>query len=300
MSPPGTLRDLVVIGASAGGVEALRNLVSTLPADLQASVLVVLHLPAGATSMLPEILTAAGNLPATVAEHGARIEAGHLYVAPPDRHLLIDEHGLVLSDRPAENGHRPGIDALFRSAALTGGRRVVGIILSGVLDDGTAGLVAIKARGGLAIVQDPDDAAYPGMPDSALTNVEVDQVLPAVMIGRQLAQILVRSTGLICPGCGKAHPVSGLDHPQGRGTPAQFELADSELQAALWTAVRALDEKTALARRMAASASARGTRQLAQRYLESAEEAGKAADLLRVRLTVGHPDSTAPETGSSR
>ncbi|MEV8376713.1 chemotaxis protein CheB [Kribbella sp. NPDC056861] len=298
MGPPGTPRDLVVIGASAGGVEALRNLVSVLPADLPAGVLIVLHLPAGATSMLAGILTAAGRLPATVAEHGAQIEAGHLYVAPPDRHLLIDDSGLVLSDRPAENGHRPGIDALFRSAALTGGPRVVGIILSGVLDDGTAGLVAIKARGGLAIVQDPEDAAYRGMPDSALANVGVDQVLPAVMIGRQLAGILVQSTGLICPDCGKASGRPRPD-PAGPGSPAQFELADSDLQAALWAAVRALDEKAALARRMAASAATRGTRKLTQRYLESAEEAGQAAELLRARLTVAQPAEVAPETGGS-
>jgi len=190
MSRPGTFRDLVVIGASAGGVEALRSLVSRLPSDLAAGVLVVLHLPAGSTSSLAAILDSAGPLPAEPAKHGAPIEYGHLYVAPPDHHLLVDGDCTALAAGPTENGHRPAINALFRSAALARGAQVAGVVLSGVLDDGTAGLVAIKSRGGLAIVQDPDDAAYKGMPESALATVKADQVLPAAEIGEQLARIL--------------------------------------------------------------------------------------------------------------
>ncbi|MEV6283257.1 chemotaxis protein CheB [Kribbella sp. NPDC051770] len=190
MMSAATSRDLVVIGASAGGVEALRSLVSQLPADLPAAVLVVLHLPAGSTSVLATILDDAGRLPAEPAEHGAPIHRGRLYVAQPDHHLLLDGDRQVMSSGPTENGHRPAVNALFRSAALARGPLVAGIVLSGVLDDGTAGLAAIKARGGLAIVQDPDDAAYRGMPDNALAAVAVDHVLPAAAIGEQLAGLL--------------------------------------------------------------------------------------------------------------
>jgi two-component system chemotaxis response regulator CheB len=256
MSPPGTLRDLVVIGASAGGVEALRSLVSGLPATLPAAVLVVLHLPPGGISALAGILGAACPLPTAVARHGAEIEPGHVYVAPPDHHLLVDGRHVVLSTEPPENGHRPAVDALFRSAAGSRGPAVAGIVLSGALDDGTAGLVAIKAHGGLTIVQRPDEAAYRGMPDSALANVLVDHVLPAATIGRQLERILAGPLGSVCPKCGKA--VLTTDRELGCTGPDQLKLADQEVRTALWIAVRALDEKTALARRMAASADSRG------------------------------------------
>ncbi len=292
------LRDLVVVGASAGGVEALRSLVSGLPANLPAGVLVVLHLPPGGTSALAGILGATCVLPTTVAEHGAEIEPGHVYVAPPDHHLLVDDGCMLLSDEPPENGHRPAVDALFRSAARSRGPAVTGIVLSGALDDGTAGLVAIKARGGLTIVQRPDEAAYRGMPDSALSNVLVDHVLPAAAIGRRLAGILAGPSGSACPDCGKT--VHSSDHEPGCAGPDQLELADQELRAALWIAVRTLDDKAALARRMAASADNRGNWGLARRYTQSAEETGKAAELLRSRLTVGQSEARTPRTGESR
>jgi two-component system chemotaxis response regulator CheB len=265
MNPP---RDLVVIGASAGGVEALRTLVSTLPRDLAAAILIVLHLPAGSTSALTSVLATVSSLPVHSAEDGAPIENGHLYVAPPDHHLLVDGDQLVLSDAPAENGHRPSIDALFRSAAARG-PATVGIVLSGVLDDGTAGLVAIKSRGGLAIVQDPDDAAYRGMPDSALANVAVDELLTAGVIGARLGQI--------------------LGGPAGHNWSADrlLDPDDEQLQAALWTALRSLDDKAELAERMAANARLRGNTALARRYASSMNEARFAARLLRGRLTAG-------------
>jgi two-component system chemotaxis response regulator CheB len=270
MNPP---RDLVVIGASAGGVEALRTLVSALPDDLAAGLLIVLHLPAGGTSALDSVLATVSPLPVRVAEDGAPIEKGHLYVAPPDHHLLVDGDQLALSDGPPENGHRPSIDALFRSAAARG-PSTVGIVLSGVLDDGTAGLVAIKSRGGLAIVQDPVDAAYRGMPDSAVANVAVDHLLTATAIGAGLGRIL-------CLPAGRAWSADRLLDP-----------TDEPLQAALWTALRSLDDKAGLAERMAANAQLRGDSALTRRYTSAMNEARFAARLLRGRLTAGASERT--------
>src|SRR3954469_20525658 len=170
-------RDLIVIGASAGGVEALSNLVSRLPPDLAAAVLIVLHVPQDRTSVLPRILNTAGSLPATHAKSGERAAYGHLYVAPPGRHLLVHDGTLRLSAGPKEGGHRPAIDPLFRTAARAAGTRVVGVVLSGALDDGTAGMVSIKQLGGVCIVQDPNEAICGDMPRHALQNAEVDHCL---------------------------------------------------------------------------------------------------------------------------
>ncbi|WP_431921298.1 chemotaxis protein CheB [Amycolatopsis tucumanensis] len=180
-------RDIVVVGASAGGVEALRAFVGGLPADLSAAVLVVLHLPPGGASALPAILSRSGSLPAVAARSGEPLRHGRIYVAPPDHHLLVEDGACRLSRGPTENGYRPAIDALFRSAALAHGPAVIGVVLSGSLDDGSAGLDTIKSRGGLAIVQDPEDAIYPAMPENAMARVSPDHVVPAVEIGRVLA-----------------------------------------------------------------------------------------------------------------
>ncbi|QFZ19130.1 chemotaxis protein CheB [Saccharothrix syringae] len=188
--------DLIVVGASAGGVEALRDLVAGLPPDLPAAVAVVLHLPAGGTSALPQIIRRAGPLPAVSARSGMPLTRGRVHVAPPDHHLLVVEDRFVLSHGPAENGHRPAIDVLFRSAAIAGGPRVVGVILSGVLDDGVAGLVAIRTRGGTAVVQDPDDALYAGMPENALRHVETTHVRPAAELGPLLAGLVRDPVGV--------------------------------------------------------------------------------------------------------
>lgn len=181
--------DIIVIGASAGGVQALKTLVGSLPRKLPASIFVVLHIPAESPSLLPEILSRAGPLEAVQAVDGIEIEHRCIYIAPPDHHLLI-EHGHVRVVRgPKENRHRPAVDPLFRSAAQIYGTRVVGVILTGGLDDGTAGLLAVKRRGGIAVVQDPDEALYPGMPSSALANVEVDYRLPLSSIGPLLVRL---------------------------------------------------------------------------------------------------------------
>jgi len=179
--------DVVVVGASAGGIEALTNLVRHLPSDLPAAVFVVVHIPPTVTSVLPQILQRAGRLPAAHAADDQPIERGRLYVAPPDHHLLL-RHGRVrLSRGPKENGHRPAVDTLFRSAAIAYGPRVIGVVLSGSLDDGAAGLVAIKQRGGVALVQDPDEALFPSMPRAALENVDVDAALPVSDLADRIA-----------------------------------------------------------------------------------------------------------------
>jgi two-component system chemotaxis response regulator CheB len=178
---------IVVVGASAGGVEALRAFVSGLPVDLPAPVIVVLHIPRNAPSALPAILTRSGPLVATSAQHGAPLRAGMIYTAPADRHVLVVNGHVHLSLGPVENGHRPAIDPLFRSAAVAYGPTAVGVVLSGTRDDGTAGLAAIAARGGTALVQEPGDALYGGMPASALDHVPGARAYPAAKIGGEIA-----------------------------------------------------------------------------------------------------------------
>src|SRR5215468_4282361 len=168
--------DIVVVGASAGGIEALKELVGALPGDLPAAVFVVLHLPAGGTSVLPDILSRAGPLPAEHVHDGVRITQSRIFVAPPDCHVQISDGTAEAVAGPKENGHRPAIDPLFRSAAHAVGPRAVGVILSGTLDDGTLGLRAIKAHGGVGLVQDPKSALHRGMPDSAIANAAPDRI----------------------------------------------------------------------------------------------------------------------------
>jgi two-component system, chemotaxis family, protein-glutamate methylesterase/glutaminase len=180
---------LIVLGASAGGVEALRTLVSSLPEDLNAAVLVVLHIPVHTPTALHEVLAAKARLPVKLAEDGEDIRRGYVYVAPTDRHLIVEGDHLRLTRGPRENRVRPCIDVLFRSAALHFGPNVIAAVLTGALDDGTAGLWAIKDQGGIAVVQQPQDCEWPSMPQSALKHVSVDHVLPLEAIGRTIAAI---------------------------------------------------------------------------------------------------------------
>src|SRR5215211_1119499 len=183
-------KDIIVVGASAGGIEALRVLAGGLPADFPASLFVVLHTSPESPAMLPNILDRSGSLPALSPKDGDRIRPGTIYVAPPDRHLLIEPNRLRVTRGPKENRFRPAVDPLFRSAAETYGPRVIGVILTGYLDDGTAGLWNVKQRGGTTIVQDPADAVADSMPRSALKHVEVDHCVRLV----QIPSLLVRLT----------------------------------------------------------------------------------------------------------
>jgi two-component system, chemotaxis family, protein-glutamate methylesterase/glutaminase len=178
--------DIVVIGASAGGIEALIEITSNLPKDFPAALFVVVHLPSYGPSVLPEILSRAGKLPAAHPQHGDEIVPGRIYIAPPDKHLLLKNGHIHIAHGPRENRQRPAVDPLFRTAAISFGPRVVGVVLSGNLDDGTAGLRAIKSLGGTAIVQDLETAVYHGMPQSAIENVDVDFVLPVKDIAAKL------------------------------------------------------------------------------------------------------------------
>jgi two-component system chemotaxis response regulator CheB len=182
-------RDIITIGASAGGVEALRVLAAGFPAELPAAVFVVLHLAPDGFSVLPRILTRSGPLSAIHPEDGDPIRPGMIYVAPPDRHLLVERGRVRVTAGPRENRHRPSVDPLFRSAAHAYGPRVIGVILSGYGNDGTVGLVEVKRHGGLAVVQDPEDAFHGGMPCSALEFVSVDRCLPVSRMGAALSEL---------------------------------------------------------------------------------------------------------------
>jgi two-component system chemotaxis response regulator CheB len=182
MDDPIQPRAVIAVGASAGGVSALQTLVSTFPPDLPAAVLAVLHIPASGPSSLPAILNRAGKVPARHAEDGALLREGEVLVAPPDRHLRVVDGKVEVSRGQKENGHRPSVDVLFRSVSEIYGAACAGVILSGFLDDGAAGLSLIHRRGGLAIVQSPADAAFPDMPRAAIRTGEVDTICASAKI----------------------------------------------------------------------------------------------------------------------
>lgn len=336
-----TRRDVVVIGASAGGVEALRDVVGGLPRDFPAAVLVVLHVPPYGGSALPAILERAGPLAARHARDGDELVPGRILIAPPDRHLLVAGQTLALSAGPRENGHRPAVDTLFRSAARHLGRRAVAVVLSGVLDDGTAGVDAVRRRGGIAVVQDPADALYPGMPRSAQPLVDPAHVLPAREIPALLVALVAEELG------DPADPVpsplldlearmaefdlSEFDDPDRPGRPSGFSCPDCHgvlftvqddvltrfrcrvghawsaeslaaqqslaLEAALWMALRSLEERAALARELATRAAARHQTISARRFASRAEETDEAARVLRELLTRISPGEEAPAVG---
>ena len=189
-------RNIIVIGTSAGGLETLDRLISRLPNNLRASVFIVQHMASHASgaALLRRLGRYASFQPA-LASNGDRIKSGRIYIAPPDNHLLLKKTTLLVTKGARENRSRPGIDPLFRSAAVAHGARVIGVILSGMLDDGTAGLMAIKKCGGVTVVQDPKDAAYPAMPQSAIDNADVDFCVPLDGIGPLLAKLVAQPHG---------------------------------------------------------------------------------------------------------
>jgi two-component system, chemotaxis family, protein-glutamate methylesterase/glutaminase len=311
----------VAIGASAGGIEALRGLVAQLPVDFPAAVLVVLHLPPKGTSFLPQILARAGALPAVTAKDGAALDGGCIYVAPPDCHLLVDGGHVHLDHGARTNGHRPAIDPLFRSVAKAYGRAGAGVVLSGVLDDGTAGLMAIKQAGGVTLAQDPADALYDMMPRTAIEVVSADHVGTAEQLGKVLAEIAAggppespaalhavrqehlvevdrgssddpqpgQVTGLTCPECNGAiwlddsGPVPRFACRTGHDySPQSFDAAQTDrVEAALWTALRTLEERAALYRRMAARHRESGNARTSERFAVRAESAVQHAGVIR-------------------
>ncbi|WP_112874609.1 chemotaxis protein CheB [Paracoccus endophyticus] len=188
-------RDIIVIGGSAGATTPLKSVLGGLPRDLPAAVFVVLHIPARSIGILTTVTQAATHLPVLPAEDGMEIRPGHIYLGVPDRHLLLADGRIRLGRGPRENMARPAIDPLFRSAAVAYGPRVVGVLLSGLLNDGAAGLSAIKRCGGLALVQDPDDATAAEMPQAALRAVTADLVAPGTRIGDVLADVARQAPG---------------------------------------------------------------------------------------------------------
>jgi two-component system chemotaxis response regulator CheB len=204
-------KDVIVVGGSAGGVDALMTLLEGLPHDLHAAVLAVIHIPPSSPGRLPEILQRRCSLPVAWATDGEAIEAGHVYIAPADRHLVVDPGRMRVTRAPRENHSRPAIDPLFRSAAVTYGSRVIAVVLSGRLDDGTAGLWAVKERGGVAIVQDPDEATHAEMPRNALKYTTADHVVPSAQLGALLGRLVAEREKLEIRGVEPVHPQLALE-----------------------------------------------------------------------------------------
>lgn len=214
MSPPGTI---VVIGASAGGVDALRSIIAALPPELDAALFVTLHIGAH-KSELPWLLDRVGTLSASHAVDGEVICKGHVFVAPPDHHMIVERGKVVLTRGPRENMARPAIDPMFRSAARAYGEDVIGIILTGGLNDGTAGLIEVKAQGGTTIVQNPVNAYGSSMPQSAIDNVAVDHIAEIAAIGPLLTSLVAARRD----GNGRAEGNQASGDAQERGMTAQF------------------------------------------------------------------------------
>jgi two-component system chemotaxis response regulator CheB len=185
--------NVIVVGTSAGGLDALQKLVAQLPGNFPAAVFIVQHMSADSSAdVLVRSLSSVAKLECTQAKDGERIKSGHVYVAPADQHLLMGKHEIMVTKGARENRSRPAIDPLFRSAAVAHGTRAIGVLLSGQLDDGTAGLIAIKRCGGTSVVQDPRDAAYGAMPANAVNHAEVDHCVPLSVMGSLLTRLLQR------------------------------------------------------------------------------------------------------------
>jgi two-component system chemotaxis response regulator CheB len=332
-------RDIIVIGGSAGAVETTVRLVRDFPPDLPCAVFIVVHFPPDSLSVLPRILSRAGPLPAEHATDGEPIRIGRIYVAPPNCHLMIQPGHISVRTGPRENRSRPAIDPLFRTAAAVYGPRVIGVILSGTLSDGAAGLRRIREAGGIALVQEPADAFYPDMPRNALTYAGADQTLPLSDLGPAIveaagtpsedspvtddlispathaetggtadlgaaeveARLTDRQTNPGTPStqtCPECHGTlwetnqNGLTQYRcriGHAYSAENLIAHQSevLEAALWTALRALEEHAALARRLSAKASDKGHQHSAGAFAEQAVDSEHHAAVLRGVLERG-------------
>jgi two-component system chemotaxis response regulator CheB len=314
--------DLIVIGASAGGVEALRSLLALLPRQLPAAIVAVIH-TAPTSRLLPTVLSRTCPLPVMQTHDHARIRRGHVYIAAPDRQTWIHDGILRVEKGPRENGHRPAIDPLFRSAAQAYSKRVIGVILTGMQSDGAIGLSWIKKAGGKAIVQDPEEAPYPDMPLAAADSTSIDAILPieamaAWLIAQTSTRVAQRSSGPIpAPRpnrkaanlAGAPPPVpSKFTCPECHGTLwtvnepstdrfvcrvghsysfSDLDLAKSnELETALWVSMRTMQERADLQRRLAAEARERSQFKVAQQFEQRATELKKHTDVLSGLLHV--------------
>jgi two-component system chemotaxis response regulator CheB len=318
--------DIVVIGASAGGVEAISAIVAELPADLRAAVLVVLHLSRG-KSVFPEILNRVSAMRASHPADGEVLQYGRIYVAPPDHHMVVEADTVRVVHGPTENGVRPAIDPLFRSAARTYGPRVVAVVLTGSLDDGTAGMAAVKEARGVGIVQDPAEAFAPSMPRSALQAVKVDHILPLreipLLISALTRETAVDARPLHGPHLQPMEPdlaeaaiaihskdrpgrVSVFSCPECHGTlweaddggilrfrcrvghvysPESMLAAQTDsVDRALWAALRSLEERAALTRRLSERARQRQHGWVSRAFDERARVAEEHASVVRALL----------------
>jgi two-component system chemotaxis response regulator CheB len=337
-------RDLVAVGASAGGVEALKTLVAALPADLPATVLVALHLSASARSYLADILARSCRMPVRQARPDLALVPGEVVVAHPDAHLLVVDDRIVLGRGPRENGSRPSHDAMLRSVALARRSRVVGAVLTGLLDDGAAGLQVVERYGGHCLVQDPAEAEFPSMPTAALRAVATARSLPLQALAeevvravaevppaepvvpeeqwqRDLAELhsaLGRSpvmpdgspTGAPSPyGCPDCHGVlNTVPDPgvlrfrcrTGHAWSAESLVAqqDTDVEEALWTALRVLEERAEMSRRLADMATTNGREWSQEHFLSRASDADRSAELLRAVLRREGGQPTIPSTAA--
>jgi two-component system chemotaxis response regulator CheB len=315
---------VVALAASAGGVEALRRVVVDLPADFPAAVCVVLHISATSRSLLAPILDRGGQLPAVLAYDGAPLRRGVIYVAPADHHLLIRRDAVELSRGPKENGVRPAADPMFRSLAAAWGDAAVAVVLSGALDDGSAGAAVVSAAGGAVVVQDPADALVPGMPESAIAAGSPDHVVPAHEVAGVLTGLLAEpvenpggqpqmssepdpivehgpmrpegpATGFTCPECSGAlwelqegelmRYRCRVGHSYSED--AMVEAQGASVEAALWSALEVLEERGELLLRIAGRMHGKGTPRSERRFRQGAGEAMERAALIRRALTTG-------------
>jgi two-component system, chemotaxis family, protein-glutamate methylesterase/glutaminase len=314
------LSRVVGVGASAGGVDALIRIARTLPRDLPAAICIVLHVPATSPSLLASILARATDLPVTVPADGEPVRAGHVYVAPPDRHLTVGGGQLWLGRGPKENGVRPAVDPMLRSLAAAYGEHAVAVILSGALGDGSTGACCVKQAGGAVIVQDPDDATVPSMPASALRAVgEADAVLAAREIGPAIARLAgvpeIReepamatrdaqlgeepprppgsASAFTCPEChGSLWEVSEGDLVRYRcrvghaySEESMVVEQGSSVESALWSALKALEERAEFLDRVAERHGDRRPR-LRVRFVAAAADARERAELIRQALGI--------------
>jgi two-component system chemotaxis response regulator CheB len=319
-------RIVIGVAASAGGVEALQRVVSRLPADLPAALCVVLHIPATGRSLLAPILDRVSEMHAVLAEDGAALRAGTVYVAPADHHLLVRGATVQLTRGPKENGVRPAADPLFRSLAESWGSRAVVLVLSGALDDGSAGAVAVKQAGGTVIVQDPADALVAGMPFNAMAATTPDHVVPLSQIPELISRLARGAEELSHQEATMpANPIDEPDRPPGAASGftcpecsgALWELKEGELvryrcrvghtyseeamveaqgstvEAALWTALEVLEERSELLRRIADRM--QDTPRSQQRFRTGATEAEDRARLIRRALAISGARATDVE-----